>query len=76
MERGLVAPSSCAHSRTGCQLVVLTGGPGAGKTAILEILRRSLCPCVAVLPEAASILFGGGFWRRLSGQDRRGWCWG
>ena len=41
--------------------IVLTGGPGAGKTAILELIRRSFCPHVLVLPEAAGILFAGGF---------------
>lgn len=41
--------------------VVLTGGPGAGKTAVLELARRLLCRHVVVLPEAAGILFGGGF---------------
>ena len=41
--------------------VVLTGGPGAGKTAILELIRQSFCRHVKVLPEAAGIVFGGGF---------------
>ena len=50
---------------------VLTGGPGAGKTAALGILRRYLCPHVAVLPEAASVLFGGGFPRRPDDDSRR-----
>lgn len=50
--------------------VVLTGGPGAGKTAVLELARRSLCEHVAVLPEAASIVFGGGFPRRPSVPGR------
>ena len=45
------------------QFVVVTGGPGAGKTAILETAKKHLCQHVAVLPEAASIVFGGGFWR-------------
>jgi len=45
------------------KLVVLTGGPGAGKTAVLEIIRKQLCEHVVILPEAASIVFGGGFWR-------------
>jgi hypothetical protein len=40
---------------------VLTGGPGAGKTAVLELVRKHFCRHVRVLPEAASILFGGGF---------------
>lgn len=45
------------------ELIVITGGPGAGKTALLELFRKILCEHVAILPEAASILFGGGFWR-------------
>jgi predicted ATPase len=44
--------------------IVITGGPGAGKTAILDLARRSLCEHVTIVPEAASILFGGGFPRR------------
>jgi predicted ATPase len=40
---------------------VLTGGPGGGKTAILEMARRYFCRHVAILPEAASIVFNGGF---------------
>jgi predicted ATPase len=46
------------------RVVVLTGGPGAGKTAVLEVIRRELCTHVVVLPEAASILWNGGFPRR------------
>ena len=41
--------------------IVLTGGPGAGKTAVLEMARGHFCSHVAVLPEAASVVFGGGF---------------
>jgi predicted ATPase len=41
--------------------VVLTGGPGGGKTAVLEVVRRAFCEHVVVLPEAATVLFGGGF---------------
>ena len=41
--------------------IVLTGGPGAGKTAVLEMIRQSFFSHVTVLPEAASIKFGGGF---------------
>ncbi len=41
--------------------VVLTGGPGAGKTATLELIRQYFCRHVAILPEAAGILFSGGF---------------
>jgi predicted ATPase len=45
------------------KLIVITGGPGAGKTAILEMAKKSLSRDVTILPEAASIIFGGGFWR-------------
>lgn len=51
--------------------VVLTGGPGAGKTAVLEVVRKYFCPHVIVLPEAASIVFGGGFPRLDEAPARR-----
>jgi predicted ATPase len=51
--------------------IVLTGGPGAGKTAILELVRQSFCSHVRVLPEAAGVLFGGGFPRGDSPAMRR-----
>jgi predicted ATPase len=47
-----------------CSLIVVTGGPGAGKTATLEVVRKKYLEHIAVLPEAASVIFGGGFWRR------------
>jgi predicted ATPase len=50
--------------------IVLTGGPGAGKTAVLEIAKRTYGAHVAVTPEAASILFGGGFPRGESDVAR------
>lgn len=51
--------------------IVLTGGPGAGKTAILELIRQSFCRHVAILPEAATIVFGGGFPREDDIDCRR-----
>lgn len=54
-----------------CRLVVLTGGPGAGKTAVLEVLRRNFGEQVEILPEAASILFKGGFPRNGDEVHRR-----
>lgn len=59
---------ACAYKSIASEtkLIVITGGPGAGKTAVLEIMRKLLCEHVTVLPEAASILFGGGFWRLKS----------
>lgn len=51
--------------------IVLTGGPGAGKTAVLEVIRRAMCRHVHVLPESAGILFGGGFPRGPALEARR-----
>ncbi len=50
---------------------MLTGGPGAGKTAVLELVRQQFCAHVRVLPEAAGIVFGGGFPRMGSLEWRR-----
>jgi predicted ATPase len=50
--------------------VVLTGGPGAGKTAVLELVLATTCRHVRVLPEAAGVVFGGGF-PRLDGLGQR-----
>jgi predicted ATPase len=44
--------------------IVLTGGPGAGKTAVLELARRHFGARAEVLYEAASIVFTGGFPRQ------------
>jgi predicted ATPase len=51
--------------------IVLTGGPGAGKTALLELVRQSFCSHVKVLPESAGIVFGGGFPREDDPACRR-----
>lgn len=62
---------ACAESSHACGLVVLTGGPGAGKTAVLEVVRRAFCKHIVVLPETATILFGGGFPRHDNDAGRR-----
>jgi predicted ATPase len=41
--------------------IVLTGGPGGGKTTAADLLRRELGSRVVIVPEAATILFAGGF---------------
>lgn len=41
--------------------VVVTGGPSGGKTTLLEALKRELGPRVTLVPEAATILYRGGF---------------
>jgi predicted ATPase len=45
----------------GCRFIVLTGGPGAGKTAVMEAARQIFTKHVAILPESASIVYSGGF---------------
>lgn len=52
-------------------MVVLTGGPGGGKTAVLEMARRYFCRHVAFVPEAASIIYRGGLPRSDRAADRR-----
>jgi predicted ATPase len=63
-------PCTCnqPHQR---RRIVLTGGPGAGKTAVLELVRQSFCRHVTVLPESASMLFRGGFPRSEHLAERR-----
>ncbi|AKU95382.1 hypothetical protein AKJ09_02046 [Labilithrix luteola] len=51
--------------------IVLTGGPGAGKTATLEVVRHHFSAQVHVLPEAAGILYGGGFPRHSTNAGSR-----
>lgn len=48
------------------KLVAITGGPGAGKTAVLEMASRLFCSHVGILPESAGVVFGGGFPRNSS----------
>ncbi len=52
-------------------MIAVTGGPGAGKSAVIEFARRNFCHHVVELPEAASIIFGGGFGRRESLVGKR-----
>lgn len=53
-------PCDC-HRQHIPRRVVLTGGPGAGKTAVLELIRLFFCDHVRTLPEAAGIVFAGRF---------------
>lgn len=65
-------PMSCdCEAQHVPQRVVLTGGPGAGKTAVLELVRAAACRHVRVLPESAGIVFGGGFPRRDGVDEQR-----
>src|SRR6478735_2882953 len=51
--------------------IVLTGGPGGGKTTAADLLRRELGSKVVVVPEAATILFAGGFPRSPQADANR-----
>jgi predicted ATPase len=64
---GLASP----HAMVSPSFVVVTGGPGAGKTTVLDICRRQLHGQAVVLPESASLLYRGGFPRRTSLPCRR-----
>jgi predicted ATPase len=48
------------HSN-GCCRVVLTGGPGGGKTTAADLFRREIGESVVIVPESATLVFSGGF---------------
>ncbi len=41
--------------------IVLTGGPGGGKTTAADLFRREIGDKVVIVPETATMLFTGGF---------------
>ncbi|WP_395745554.1 AAA family ATPase [Prosthecobacter sp.] len=41
--------------------IVLTGGPGGGKTTAGDLFRREMGERVVLVPEAATMMFAGGF---------------
>jgi predicted ATPase len=51
--------------------IALTGGPGAGKTTAADMFRREIGDDVVVVPESATMLFGGGFPRAIEPLARR-----
>lgn len=54
-----------------CSRIVLTGGPGGGKTTAADLFRREIGERVVIVPEAATILFQGGFPRSHDPVARR-----
>jgi len=54
-----------------CCRIVLTGGPGGGKTTAIDLFRREIGDRVVIVPEAATILFQGGFPRSLDPHAQR-----
>jgi predicted ATPase len=61
---------SPAPERGRCR-IVLTGGPGGGKTTAAELFRREIGERVVVVPEAATLLFSGGFPRTTDAPARK-----
>lgn len=61
------------HTEThrGPRKIVLTGGPGGGKTTAADLFRREMGERVVVVPEAATLLFSGGFPRVTPDDGRR-----
>jgi hypothetical protein len=51
--------------------IVLTGGPGGGKTTAADLFRREIGDRVVVVPEAATMLFEGGFPRVAEPEAQR-----
>lgn len=48
--------------------IVLTGGPGGGKTTAADLFRREIGERVVLVPEAATMVFSGGFPRATQPQ--------
>ena len=57
--------------RNDCYRIVLTGGPGGGKTTAADLFRREIGDRVVMVPEAATILFQGGFPRSTAPHASR-----
>jgi predicted ATPase len=43
--------------------IVLTGGPGGGKTTAIDLIRREFAGKLAIVPESATMIFSGGIER-------------
>jgi nicotinamide riboside kinase len=50
--------------------IVVTGGPSGGKTTLINTLKKEFGAQIAVVPEAASILYSGGLPRVSSVQGK------
>lgn len=65
VRRGLRRPywmkSNRPSRRNGHCRIVLTGGPGGGKTTAADLFRREIGEKVVLVPEAATMVFSGGF---------------
>lgn len=54
-----------------CCRIAVTGGPGGGKTTAVDLFRREIGDRVVTVPEAATILFQGGFPRSRESRPLR-----
>jgi ADP-ribose pyrophosphatase YjhB (NUDIX family) len=52
--------SSYTESPHRCR-IALPGGPGGGKTTAADLFRREVGEQVVIVPEAATLVFSGGF---------------
>ncbi len=51
--------------------IALTGGPGAGKTTAADLVRREIGEKIIVVPEAATMIFAGGFPRSNDVESKK-----
>lgn len=56
-----MSPSDIPIPTPRCFRIVLTGGPGGGKTTAADLFRREVGNRVVIVPEAATMMFSGGF---------------
>lgn len=64
----LPSVKSPQDKHNGCCRIVLTGGPGGGKTTAADLFRREIGEKVVIVPEAGTMVFGGGFPREKDRQ--------
>lgn len=50
--------------------IAVTGGPSGGKTTLIETLKKDMTGQLTVVPEAASMLYRGGFPRRQTAAGK------
>jgi adenylate kinase len=53
------------------RVIVVTGGPGGGKTTALDLFQRELKTAVKIVPEAATLLFGHGLDRETQNDHAK-----
>lgn len=51
--------------------IAVTGGPSGGKTTLIEALQKDMTGLLSVVPEAATLIYRGGFPRKSSALGRR-----